>query len=386
MTNTSTPGSGLSSAVLIAPLGFKVTHASLPPGAKGHAHVRFNVIFLNALSVPPGSTLHVSVTATAPAGCHNVFKRWLTDANEHGFGSENLILDVAHSSVTTDVTCVTGTALKFDTQPNDTLVGDLVTGNKYDTGGPPVTVDVVDSGGNVVDVSGVSVTIALGSNPGGASLGGTLTQETVNGVATFPGLTLNKPDNGYTLTASSSGLADATSSSFDENNTVTNCPANDGCSGTLSTPFSSITVDVGPGSEAAILTESVDVGTEQHCAGYTPPDASRDWYEFVVSQSDRSKTLTWTVNDVSPEGFQVCFGAPYEFQYINPSTGATGPAPPGTLPDGSPGFVGVLNSCDEFDEGQLTPCVESILGTENGGTQAIVKIPAGNEGDPWPGR
>src|SRR5262249_51578641 len=104
------------------------------------------------------------------------------------------------------------------------------------------------------------------------------------------------------------------------------------------------------------------------------------------SQSDRSKTVTWTVNDVSPEGFQVCFGAPYEFQSINPYTGATGPAPEGMLPDGSKGFVGVLNSCDEFDEGQLTPCVEVILRTETGGVQAIVNIPAGNEGDPWMGR
>jgi hypothetical protein len=385
LTNTSSPRSGLSSAVLIPPFGFKVTHASLPSGAKGHAHVRFNAVFLNALSVAPDSTLHVSVTATARAGCHNFFNRWLTDANEHGFGSENLILDVAHSRVTTDVTCVTGTALKFATQPNDTLVDDNITGNQYDTSGPPLTVDIVDSGGNVVD-SSAPVTIALHDNPGGAKLSGTLTRNAVHGVATFDDLTLDKPDNGYTLTASSSGLTGATSSSFDENNTVTNCPANAACSGTLSTPFSSITVDVGSGPEAAILTESVDVGTEQHCDGYAPPDASRDWYEFVVSQSDRSKTLTWTVNDASPEGFAVCFGAPYEFQYINPSTGATGQAPAGTLPDGSPGFVGVLNSCDEFSEGDPTPCVVSILGTENGGTQAIVRIPAGNEGDPWPGR
>jgi hypothetical protein len=50
--------------------------------------------------------------------------------------------------------------------------------------------------------------------PGGSTLGGTVTQNTVNGVATFSNLTLNKTGTGYTLTASSPGLTSATSSAF----------------------------------------------------------------------------------------------------------------------------------------------------------------------------
>ena len=46
-----------------------------------------------------------------------------------------------------------------------------------------------------------SVTIALANNPGGSTLGGTLTVPAVNGVATFSGLTLNKAGTGYTLKA-----------------------------------------------------------------------------------------------------------------------------------------------------------------------------------------
>ena len=45
------------------------------------------------------------------------------------------------------------------------------------------------------------VTVALAFNPGGATLGGTLTGTARNGVATFTGLTLDKPGSGYRLMA-----------------------------------------------------------------------------------------------------------------------------------------------------------------------------------------
>ena len=72
---------------------------------------------------------------------------------------------------------------------------------------PPVTVQLVDAGGNPVATSGVSVTLALGSNPGSGTLSGTLTEPTnASGVATFNDLSINEPGFGYTLTASSTGL------------------------------------------------------------------------------------------------------------------------------------------------------------------------------------
>src|SRR5262249_36090218 len=62
-----------------------------------------------------------------------------------------------------------------------------------------LTVAVEDKYGNIVTSFGGTLTVALASNPGGATLGGTLTVAIVNGEATFSGLTLNKPGNGYTL-------------------------------------------------------------------------------------------------------------------------------------------------------------------------------------------
>src|SRR6202011_6170305 len=63
--------------------------------------------------------------------------------------------------------------------------------------------------------STASVTVAIGTNPSGGTLSGTLTRAAVSGVATFGNLSIDKPGIGYTLTAASTGLTGATSSTFD---------------------------------------------------------------------------------------------------------------------------------------------------------------------------
>lgn len=94
----------------------------------------------------------------------------------------------------------------FSTQPKNATVGQTIT--------PPVTVIVTDSAGNPVPSYSGSVTVALGANSTGASLSGANTATAVNGVATFPGLSVDKAGSGYTLTAASSGLSGATSAPF----------------------------------------------------------------------------------------------------------------------------------------------------------------------------
>ncbi|MEO8584735.1 MAG: Ig-like domain-containing protein [Acidobacteriota bacterium] len=106
------------------------------------------------------------------------------------------------------VTVLTGAAAKlaFGTAPSNTIAGSPIT--------PAVTVRIVDAGGNLM-ASAASVTVAIGTNAGGGTLSGTLTVAAVGGVATFSGLSIDKAGTGYTLTAASSGLTGATSSSFD---------------------------------------------------------------------------------------------------------------------------------------------------------------------------
>jgi hypothetical protein len=98
------------------------------------------------------------------------------------------------------------TALGFAVQPANTAAGATIT--------PAVQVEIRDQFGARVTTATNSVTVAIGSNPAGGTLSGTRTVVAVNGVATFSGLSIDKVGTGYTLAASSSGLAAATSAGF----------------------------------------------------------------------------------------------------------------------------------------------------------------------------
>ncbi|MBF6605963.1 MAG: hypothetical protein IVW53_10320 [Chloroflexi bacterium] len=96
--------------------------------------------------------------------------------------------------------------LAFGVQPTSTAAGAPIS--------PPVTVRIEDAGGNVATASSASVTLAIGTNPGGGTLSGRLTVAAVHGIATFSNLSINHPGSGYTLIATSRGLTAATSGTF----------------------------------------------------------------------------------------------------------------------------------------------------------------------------
>ena len=100
----------------------------------------------------------------------------------------------------------TATALSFLVHPP--------AGVKDTALGTAVQVAVLDNFDHVMTSARNTVTLALGTNPGGATLSGTTTVAAVSGVATFSGLTLDKVGSGYTLVASSSGLPSVTSNPF----------------------------------------------------------------------------------------------------------------------------------------------------------------------------
>jgi hypothetical protein len=92
----------------------------------------------------------------------------------------------------------------FSTQPTNATAGATISA---------VRVTLLDAFGNQTNAVN-PVTIALGSNPGGAALSGTLVRGASNGVATFNDLKIDKAGVGYTLVASSGNVASITSSSF----------------------------------------------------------------------------------------------------------------------------------------------------------------------------
>ncbi len=122
--------------------------------------------------------------------------------------------NTASSPVLSDVTlCSTNTPpaqvatkLAFTAQPPaSSLVGAAFS----------TQVSVEDASGNVVTGDTSPVTVALSGGTGGATLGGTATVNAVNGVATFPNLSVNTAGTAYKLNATDDSLTGAASNAFD---------------------------------------------------------------------------------------------------------------------------------------------------------------------------
>ncbi|AUI51899.1 beta strand repeat-containing protein [Arthrobacter crystallopoietes] len=109
------------------------------------------------------------------------------------------------------VTVVAANKLAFTTSPSGATAGAPIS--------PAVAVSLQSVLGTTVEAAGVPITVSLsGLNLNGARLSGTLTALTnAQGVAVFNDLSIDKAGLGFTLTATSSGLLDATSSPFTVN-------------------------------------------------------------------------------------------------------------------------------------------------------------------------
>ena len=81
-----------------------------------------------------------------------------------------------------NITPASANRLAITAQPTNTMAGQTISS---------VTVKVFDLFGNVVTSDSSSVTVAIGTNPGGGMLSGTATVNAVNGVATFSTLSID---------------------------------------------------------------------------------------------------------------------------------------------------------------------------------------------------
>jgi hypothetical protein len=111
-------------------------------------------------------------------------------------------------TISLDVNVAHGPAsqLRFTTQPVSVMEGAVIA--------PPVLVTVYDAFDNIASAFDGAVSMAIGTNPSGGALSGTLQVNAALGVATFSDLRISAGGNGYTLVASGAGLASATSDPF----------------------------------------------------------------------------------------------------------------------------------------------------------------------------
>ena len=94
----------------------------------------------------------------------------------------------------------------FSVQPTATTAGEDIT--------PAVEVALQDASGNLFTDVPSNVTLAIGANPTGGRLSGNAAAVTVNGIASFTDLAIDRDGAPYTLTASSQGLLGAISHPF----------------------------------------------------------------------------------------------------------------------------------------------------------------------------
>jgi hypothetical protein len=110
------------------------------------------------------------------------------------------------TSASFDISVGSGNKLAFIVDPSNSQVGQPIS--------PAIQVQIQDAGGNPVGGTN-PITLVIGNNPGSANLLGGGPVSAVNGIATFSNTRLDAAGSGYTLTALSSGLLSANSSSFD---------------------------------------------------------------------------------------------------------------------------------------------------------------------------
>jgi hypothetical protein len=95
--------------------------------------------------------------------------------------------------------------VRFVARPADVTAGTVIT--------PAVQVELLGADGSPLSNATVEVTVQIGANPGGGRLSGTTQVTSVNGIASFSDISIDRAGSGYTLWASLAELRD-TSSAF----------------------------------------------------------------------------------------------------------------------------------------------------------------------------
>jgi hypothetical protein len=228
--------------------------------------------------------------------------------------------------------------LVFVQQPSNTVFGAPIK--------PAVTMQIQDATGNPTP-GPASIAMALGANPTGGTLSGTTTVPLASGTATFSDLSIDRTGSGYTLTATSAGLATVTSSLFNiiGGGTLTFASA------PTATPNvagvgQSVVFNAGASEAGGAITYSWTFGDGTTATGSSPSHAfsTAGMFTATVTATDQANvsvraSVSVTVNDpivgtgLDSDGdgfsdsFEIAFGT-------NPNDAASTPF--GGLPAGTP--------------------------------------------------
>ena len=218
----------------------------------------------------------------------------LTYTGTLGTGTFTATAGVSGKTGTSDnVTINVGAPMKlaFGVQPSSATAGANIA--------PAVTVRIEDASGNLVTTdNSTQVSLAIGTNPPGTGVltgGGATTAS--GGVATFSGLSIDKVGSGYTLTASSSPLAGATSNTFD-----------------ITVGEATKYVIAGSSTQTAGSANNLTI-TFEDGSGNTVPYTGDKTLTFSGADSSTNPRTAPTVTDTA--GTAVAFGVPTTIYFTN---------------------------------------------------------------------
>ena len=309
-----------------------------------------NLIQVRSVGLPAGKSMKITVTATSP--CKTATLNWYVMAMSGStFTGTTFALDAVNSKKTTKVLGTCSLAFVGDHQPASAHPGDVITNTDFDLGGEPVQVAVMD-GSNNPSPFPASISLAIGNNPGGGTLGGTSPQTASGGIASFADLTIDNPGVDYTLVASSTGFASATSGPFTIADMDVPCEPNVDCVGDIDDgqTFASVNAKADP-SATNLRISLLEGGPD--CDGEDYIESSGT-VEFSVSSGTRVKEVSisfdaglgGSIEGYDPaSAFQVCYQSPTPFIDRHDELVTTG-----LLPD-----------CDEEFPESTAPCVRSRI-------------------------
>ncbi len=272
------------------------------------------------------------------------------------------------------VSAQVATKLVFSFQPHDSIAGRAI---NIPNLGP--TVIVQDSFGNTVTSSTASITIAIGTNPGGGTLSGTTSKNASGGVATFSDLSIDKAGTGYTLIATATGLTSATSNAFNITAAAaakvafTTPPTSTTAGSTLAGP-PTVTVQDSFGNTVTYWTASITVAIGTNPGGGTlSGTTTKNAASGVASFTDLSINLSGTGYTLTAASAGLTAATSNAFNIISAVTGGTIAGIVSRASDGLPigaALVEVLQA----------NAVRAITGTGTNGSYSVSGLPAGTYG------
>lgn len=385
ITNTSTQAS-LGSANVTVPPGLTLTGAAVVPGT---VTTSGDQIRLRDLDLARNESAVVTIGARVECGPNHASYTWgfLTkQANDFNGTPGNDLVQSAPVTSTIDGTC----GLTFQGAPASSEKAPVaITSEIYDPAGDAVTVSIVDAEGElpVAWWSG-SISLRIGTNPGGASLSGTVSGSTTTGSVEFAPQ-VDKSATGYTLVATAVGAVGTPSAGttsiglasnlFNIVDDATIClDAVSTCLVTASGPNrgqgvktrATVTASTGGQSGDLVILSVDDPATEFDCTGYTE---TTDVIFFNVTLPDgttavatRTKTTQMTLLapyvTKSAAKYEACYKADMPFKTASGATAT----------------VGLLPTCAK--QNPVAPCVVSRSTNKAKDVILTILSPAGDPG------